>query len=70
MVEGSRSAEPPTSSGSAAAMAFITVPPASRVATLPFSAVKVGQGSSAGSLPSRARSKVAASSGLAAFQAA
>ena len=69
-VDGSRSAEPPTSSGKLPAIAFMTVPPASRVATLPFSAVNVGQASVSGSLPSRARSNCAASAPLAAFQRA
>ena len=48
----------------------MTVPPASRVATFPFSAVKAGHGKSAGSLPSRARSNCAANAGFAVFQLA
>ena len=42
LFDGVRSAEPPTSSGSASAVALSTAPNAARVATLPFSFVNVG----------------------------
>ena len=67
---GSVTSAPPTSSGRLAATAFITVPPASREATLPFSASNAGHGSVSGSFPSRARSNVAARSALARSSAA
>ena len=69
LVDGSKSAEPPINSGSSPAIAFITTPPASRVATLPFSGVNVGQGNFAGGVPAWVRSHCAPSCGFSASTA-
>ena len=71
LFDGARSAEPPISSGTFAAIAFSVVPLAARLATAPFSCVNSGIACShpAGSSPRQRRSNSAARSGKAAFQA-
>ena len=66
-VEGLRSAEPPMSSGTRAAIALMTFPPAERVASGLSAVVKVGMSASQpfGSSPAITRSNSAARSGWA-----
>src|SRR5512147_163021 len=72
LFEGVRSADPPTSSGSDSAVALRTAPNAARLATLPFSLVKVGilAAQFGGRLPASRRSSSLASSGNALAYAA
>ncbi len=68
LFDGARSALPPISSGTFAAIALSVVPDAARLATAPFSAVNVGIAESqpTGSSPRQRRANSAARSGCAA----